>query len=220
VGSELFAAIARDDRPTVERLLDADRALLDARDGSGLSPLLAALYRGRAEIASAILARGPQLTVFEASAAGVLDRVRELVERDASLASATAPDGYSPLGLAAFFKRREVVAYLLGAGADPRKGSRDQGFTPLHSALATDAGATDVEIVRLLLAAGADPNARTAEGGTSLHTVAFTGERELADLLLAHGADPAASNAQGKTPGDVARERGHADLARALARVP
>jgi ankyrin repeat protein len=130
MASEIFAAIRSGDRAAVERLVGADPALVDTRDEDGLSPILAALYRGRSDIASTILARGPRLTVFEAAAAGALDRVRELVDHEPALANATAPDGYSPLGLAAFFKRREVVRYLVAKGADVDRASRDQGLHP------------------------------------------------------------------------------------------
>lgn len=215
---ELFTAIKGGDTAAVERLLERDRDLVDARDDKGLSPVLAALYRGRSDIATAILRRGPKLTVFEAAAAGDAARVREIVGRDPGQANGVAPDGYSPLGLAAFFKRREVVRYLLEAGADPRPASREGRFTPLHSAVATDAGARDVEIVRMLLDKGADPDARSQSGSTPLHTAAFTGDRESLDLVLKHGADPTIRNNDGKTAGEIAAERGHREIAERLAK--
>ena len=217
MATELFTAIKGGDKATVERLLERDRALVDARDEKGLSPVLAALYRGQDEIVRAILRRRPKLNVFEAAAAGDLARVRELVTPDPAQANATAPDGYSPLGLAAFFKRREVVRYLLEAGGDPRPASRQGGFTPLHSAVATDAGASDIAIVRMLLDKGAEPNAKSQSGSTPLHTVAFTGDRASLDLLLKHGADPTIKNNDGKTAADIARERGQGEIVERLA---
>ena len=214
--AELFAAIKSGDETAVERLLEEDGELVEAKDESGLSPLLAALYRGHDEIASRILRRRPTLTIFEASAAGELGRARQLVEEDGTAVNATSPDGFSPLGLAAFFKQRDLVRYLLSRGADPAPASRQGGFTPLHSAVATDAGACDVAIVRMLLDAGADPNARSQSGGTPLHTAAFTGDLEVATLLLSRGADPSIKTRDGKTALDVARQRGSTSVATAI----
>jgi ankyrin repeat protein len=109
------------------------------------------------------------------------------------------------------------VRYLLEAGADPRPASRQGGFTPLHSAVAMDAGASDIDIVRMLLDKRADPNAKSQSGSTPLHTVAFTGDRSSLDLLLKHGADRAITNNDGKTAADIARERGHGEIAERLA---
>jgi uncharacterized protein len=214
---DLFDAIKKGEGATVDELLDRDAALVNARNEDGLSPLLVAMYWGRGDIASSILRRNPDLNVFEAAAAGETERVRELVAADRSQATALSIDGYTALGLAAFFKHRDVVRDLLAAGAEARAASRQGGFTPLHSAVATDAGARDIEIVRMLLDAGADPNAKAQSGSTALHTVAFTGDREVAELLLTHGADPSLRNNDGKTASDVARDRGNEEIANVLA---
>ncbi len=95
MAAELFTAIKGGDKAAVERLLERDRTLVDARNEQGLSPILAALYRSEDDIAAAILRRGPKLTVFEAAAAGDAARVREIVGRDRAEATAVAPDGYS-----------------------------------------------------------------------------------------------------------------------------
>lgn len=188
------------------------------RSSSGSRPLtiLTALYHGKDDIATAILKREPGLTVFEAAAAGDAARVREIVGRDKTQPNAVAPDGYSPLGLSALFKRRDVVRYLLEAGADPRPASRQGGFTPLHSAVATETASSDSEIVRMLLDKGAHPNARIQSGSTPLHTVAFIGAGACLDLLLKHGADRGKNN-DGKTAAAIAVERGHKDLGKVLA---
>ena len=96
MATELFTAIKAGDATAVERLLDRDRALVDARDEKGLSPILTALYHGKKDIATAILRRTPELSVFEAAAAGDAARVREIVGRDR--ARTREPGGRRPPG--------------------------------------------------------------------------------------------------------------------------
>jgi uncharacterized protein len=216
MAAQFLEAVKKGDRAAVDRMLDADPSLASAKDESGTSAVLLAHYYGKPDVAAALLSRTPALDVFEAATAGDAKRVAALVDADRSLADAVARDGYSPLGLAAFFKRRDVVKVLLERGAKPSVPSRDQGFTPLHSAVATDAGAAIHEIVRLLLDAGADPNAKSREGGTPLHSAAFTGDLEIAELLLAYGADPNATDATSQTPLDIARDRRNVELAALL----
>jgi len=219
MAAQFLEAVKKGDRATVDRMLDADPSLASAKDESGTSAVLLAHYYGKPDVAAALLSRTPALDVFEAATAGDAKRVAALVDADRSLVDAVARDGYSPLGLASFFKRRDVVKVLLERGAKPSVPSRDQGFTPLHSAVATDAGDAIHEIVRLLLDAGADPNARSREGGTPLHSAAFTGDLEIAELLLAYGADPSATDPKRRTPLDIARDRGKVEVAALLHRA-
>src|SRR5207237_7514355 len=77
--AELFAAIKSGDMATVERVLERDRGLVDARDEDGLSPVLAGLYHGGHEIATAVLRRGPRRPLFAAAAARGRGRVADVV---------------------------------------------------------------------------------------------------------------------------------------------
>jgi ankyrin repeat protein len=218
MAAQFLEAVKKGDRAMVDRMLDADPSLASAKDATGTSAVMLAHYYGKSEVAAALLSRAPALDVFEAATVGDAQRVAALVDADPSLADAVAQDGFSPLGLASFFKRRDVVKALLERGAKPSLPSRDQGFTPLHSAVATDAGSADHEIVRLLLEAGADPNAKSREGGTPLHTAAFTGDLEIAELLLANGADPNSTDKKSLTPLDIARDRRNVEVAALLHR--
>jgi ankyrin repeat protein len=216
VADDLFAAVKRGDRDTVEKQIRSDPDLLGTRDEHGTSALLLAYYHGKAEVANAILTHQPDLDMREAATVGDAARVRELGARDPASVNAFGDDGFHPLGLAAFFKRPEAVRALLDLGADPHLATRPAGFSPLHSAVADDTGQAPKEIVRMLLDAGADPNARSATGGTPLHTAAFTGDVLMVRLLLLAGASSVVEDERGRTPLDLARERGQSEAAALL----
>lgn len=217
MGTDFVDAVKRGDLGTVERMLQRDRSHLGAADEHGTSVLLLAYYHGHPEVAAALLAHGPELSIYEASAVGDAARIREVAATERALIDTYASDGFTALGLAAFFKRPDAVRALVELGADPHLASRPAGFTPLHSAVADDAGGADAkDIARMLLRAGADPNAQSASGNTPLHTVAFTGDVEITKLLVAAGGDATIKNNDGLTPLDVARDRGRAEVAALL----
>jgi ankyrin repeat protein len=186
-----------------------------------VSKLLDAVYSRRRDEVATILATHPTLDVFEAAAVGDEQRVRDLIARDPSLVKAFAPDGFHPLGLAAFFRHGPVVKLLLERGADVAAPARNTlAVTALHSAVATDAAAVDLEIVRMLLDAGAPVNVPHLGGGTPLHTAAFTGDVRVIRMLLERGADPMLKLDDGKSAVEVARERGHTAAAEMLGSQP
>ena len=203
-GEKFFEAIRKGNAEEVTRLLEEDSGLVDAR-ASGVSALLTAVYHRRPEVARLLRNRGATLDVFEASAVGDVERLRELLAEDPSRANAFAADGFSPLGLASFFGNVEAARLLLASGASPNLAARNSTrVAPLHSAVA----GKSVEIARELLEHGADVHARQEGGYTPLHGAAVDGDEEAIRLLLGHGADPAARNDAGKTPAELARDRG------------
>ncbi len=145
-----------------------------------VSPLLLALYEGRAQDAEALRAASPGLDLFEAAACGDAERLRELLDGGAD-PSAFAPDGYTPLQLAAFFGRRQAAELLVERGADLTAVSTNEMETyPLQAAVA----GSHTEIALLLLDAGAPATAR------SLESARQSGNEELERLLLERGATP------------------------------
>jgi uncharacterized protein len=177
-----------------------------------LSPLMDALYHGRADEAERLLGQAGEdsLTIHEAAAMGQVARLERLLADDPAAANAWSEDGFQPLGLACFFGRRQAAELLLARGGEINTPARNQfHVTALHAALA----GPDPSIARLLVVAGADVNARQQGGVTPLHETAHSGNLELTRFLLDHAADPSACTDQGQTPAEVARERGHAAVA-------
>lgn len=215
--TEFFDAVGIGDVGAVDERLRNDASLASARNASGISALLWAYYNGQPRVAELLLASGVQLDIFEAAAAGDLARSRVLLAHDPSLVDACSPDGFSPLGLAAFFGRPEVLKLLLNEGADPNAPSRNaMKVTPLHSAAANREPALSLRMVETLLRAGANPNVQQHGGWTPLQQAAAHGHAGMVELLLSHGADPAMKSDDGSTASDKAREAGFVEVAERL----
>ena len=214
MGNELFDAIKAGRVEEATRLVRENRALLKARDPNGASPILIAVYYQKLDVASALADAAGALDIFEASALGRVDRLKQLLRENSSLVSAYAPDGFYPVGLAAFFGHLEAVKTLIAAGADIHAAAKNAfKVQAIHAAVASK----NIEIVRAVLEAGADPNAAQQQGFRPIHEAGSSGSRELAELLLKYGADPALKGDNGKNAIDMAREKGHAEFADWLA---
>lgn len=206
----LFEAIKAGKLDQVNRLLRENPGLLKARDANGASPLLIAIYHQQHDIAKALADASVSIDIFEAAALGRVDRIKQLLRDDPSLASAYAPDGFPPVGLASFFGHLDAVRALIAAGADIHAAARNGlKVQAIHAAVASK----NLDIVRTVLEAGADPNAAQQQGFRPMHEAGSSGSRELAELLMKYGGDPTLKNDEGKSTITIAREKGHAEFA-------
>lgn len=211
---DMLEAVKAGDVTKVKALLESDPALVNARDESGNSAILLAVYYGRKNVVEAVLARDPGLNIFEAAAVGDVDRVVALTEDDPDRVNAFSHDGFTPLGLASFFGHKDAVETLLEQGAEVNVTSQNKmKVMPLHSAVAN----RHVGIAEVLLTHGADVNAAQQDGFTPLHEAAQNGQEDMVALLLAHAANVDAKKDDGQTPLAIALAEGHdvvADLLR------
>lgn len=194
----------------IEAALKANPALANGKNEHGISHLLlAAYYRNEAAVSLIKRYRTP-LDIFEASATGDLERVKELASQNKGLLNAFSPDGFTPLGLSTYFGQVGITTFLIegGAGVNIASGNAFK-VTPLHSACAI----SHLELAKLLLENGADVNARQSSGVTPLHSAAHNGQLALAQLLVTSGADVSAKTDDGQTPSMMAEEKGFEDVA-------
>ena len=206
----LFEAIRAGDLAAVKSVVGAEGRLASARNDSGTSAVLTAVYMGHNEIRDYLIASGAALELPEAAALGHLVRVRELVEENPDSANSFSPDGFPVVALAAFLGHLAVVQYLAANGADINAAATNgSGYNALTGAVTSGHTAA----VKWLLEQGANANYRYSAGYSPLLTAAANGRVDIAKLLLAHGADPNAATNDGKTPLLLAKERNHPDVA-------
>jgi len=191
------------------RALENNPALLDFQDSNGTSLLLLSAYYRNAELVQFIAGRRKHFTFFEAAACGLLGPLQEHVRQGPGVVNTYAPDGFTALGLAAYFGREEVVQFLLEHGADAKLAAGNGScVAPIHSAVA----ARDFMIARRLLEHGADVNAKQHGGYTALHSAGLHGDLPMTELLISYGADRSIRSDEGKTAYDMAQEKNHTAL--------
>lgn len=202
---DIFSALRNGDTAAV-RVLAGQKAVINAPNAAGETPLMfAALFSG-AETVALLLdqganpnARTPAGTTALMLATGDLEKVRLLVDRGAD-ANARSVTGRTPLLIAASRAGAgPVVKFLLAHGADPNAKDGLQGMpllpagaggsTPLIEA----AKMPDPQTLKYLLDAGAKVSTKDNSGADALAAAALNGNLENVGLLLQHGARPDAS---------------------------
>jgi ankyrin repeat protein len=199
----LWEAVKARDLERAKALIAREPALVDARNEKGEPAVLSAIYLGAWEIADFLIRSGATLDIFSAAAAGNSVILPALIAERGGNVNVYAPDGWTPLHLAAFFGHVEAARLLIEAGADVHAVSKNPtANTPLHAA----ATRGHLDVIELLLANGADVNQKAGGGWTPLHLAAGSRNPETVAFLLERGADVNATDDQGNTPLAIARQ--------------
>lgn len=148
-----------------------------------------------AQVLAHLKARGAFIDLPTACHTGDIDRVRDLLRHDPSLANKVGEhDGYylgagAPLSNAAAVGRMDIVQLLLDHGADPNL--PEEQFAPKGKALYSAVYHGHYEIAKLLLERGAFPNPPAESSGDALWiSREWNPNKKMEQLLLSFGAKP------------------------------
>jgi ankyrin repeat protein len=153
----------------------------------------------RAQVMAHLKARGAVIDLPTACHTGDIERVRELLRQDPSLANKIGEyEGYylgagSPLSNAAAVGRMDIVQLLLDHGADPNL--PEEQIAPRGKALYSAVSNGHYEIAKLLLERGAFPNPPVESSGDALWwSQERRPDKRMEQLLLSYGATPTAGH--------------------------
>jgi ankyrin repeat protein len=144
------------------------------------------------EVLAHLIARGVHVDIWTATHLGDLNRVRELLDQDPSLASRNSDDNSyylgcgSPLKNAAAKGHSEIVKPLLERGADPNL--PEEGIEPHGHALYAAVYNGHFEIAEPLLEHGAYPNPEVESSADALSIAIRNSDQRMIDLLCSYGA--------------------------------
>ena len=193
----------------IDELLERG-ADIDARRMDGARPIHVTngdyFYRGwrdvprdwpvtPSQVMARLKARGAIVDLPTACHTGDIERVRELLRQDPSLANRLGEhEGYylgagAPLSNAAAVGRMDIVQLLLDHGADPNLA--EEQYAPKGKALYSAVYHGHYEIAKLLLERGAYPNPPVESSGDALWIVqTWRPDKRMEQLLLSYGATP------------------------------
>ncbi len=206
---DLFETLAKGDIAALKAGLAADPDAASSRNASGASLLAWAAYNRNADAIAAVRGALPRIDAYEAIIVGDTDAVRDALDHGWN-GNTLSPDGFTPLGLAAFFGQMAVFDLLLPLTQNVNETAKNaQHVAALHAATSS----RNTAMVEKLLRAGADPNLLQADGFTALHAAAQHGDAAIVALLLLFGGNPRTTNAKGLDAVAHARAGGHEWLA-------
>ena len=178
-----------------------DGTEVNAKGGTGRTPLHWAAIEGHKEIAELLIAEGADVNAKTNDGKTPLDEAINPFYNKTEISNLLRKHGgkHGTIHSAVGGGDVEAVKEFLAAGADVNVKDKRR-FTPLHWASISG----HKEAVELLIAEGADVNAMRGGGGTPLSYAASWGHEEIVELLIANGADVNVKDAFSETPLDVA----------------
>jgi ankyrin repeat protein len=148
-----------------------------------------------AQVMAHLKAHGAFIDLPTACHTGDIDRMRELLRQDPSLANNIGEhEGYylgagAPLSNAAAVGRMDIVQLLLDHGADPNL--PEEQYAPKGKALYAAVYHGHYEVAKLLLERGAFPNPPVESSGDALWVSReWRPDKRMEQLLLSYGATP------------------------------
>lgn len=194
-------------QPELIDALLARGAAIDAQRADGARPIQLCNgdygYRGWRDVPKTVtttpdqvyrhlIAHGAKPGICMAALKGDIDRVKELLDEDPSLANRNADyvtyyaGSGSPLTNAAIGGHIEIVKLLLDRGADPNLPA--EGLAPRGQALYSAVNNGHIEIARLLLEHGAYPNPPVESSADALSIAMWNANQPMIELLCSYGA--------------------------------
>jgi len=193
----LHAAAQRGDAAEIRRLAAADQKALEARDGSGRTPLHVATFARRPAAIEALIKAGANHAALDAdrydavtiaSVADDEETLRLLLSMGASAKLTTSRYDGTALIAAAHLGHDGVVRELIAAKA-PLDHVNNLHWTALIEAIVLgDGGRRHQAVVQALLKAGASTSLADRQGRTPLALAKDRGYGEMVKLLEATGA--------------------------------
>ncbi len=144
------------------------------------------------QVLAHLRARGAYCDICTACHIGDLERVKELLDQDPTLANRVSDyvtyyvGSGAPLKNAAAQGHIEIVKLLLERGADPNL--REEGVAPNGHALYSAVANKHFEIAKLLLKHGAHPNPEVESSADALSRAISNLDQPMTDLLCSYGA--------------------------------
>ncbi len=216
--SSLISAIRLRQDAAVEKMLQAEPALAQAKDAANSTALHHAAGFGSLATMKLLLDQGAKIDARNKRASTPLHwamhdeaKVRFLLDRGAGL-NTKQSDGRTPLYQAAsLYNGHSILRLLLEKGADPNLATA-AGQTPLMAAAIRG----DDVAIKLLLEAKAAVDTKNGAGSTALISAATNGNPAAVRLLLEKGADAKVLNKRQESALGFAATAGNEESVRLL----